>query len=85
MSLLDTLDISATKAISAPIAKKYPRPRRLLLVEDYEDTRRTFARILRARGFEVAESRSISEASIVLSPALFCCPTLDCRMAMAAI
>ena len=61
-SLLDTLDISAAKASSAPVSKKYPRPRRLLLVEDHEDTRRTFARILRARGFEVAESRSISEA-----------------------
>lgn len=61
-NLLDTLDISGSKTSSAPVSKKYPRPRRLLLVEDHEDTRRTFARILRARGFEVAESGSISEA-----------------------
>ena len=61
-SLLDTLDLSTSKANFAPVSKKHPRPRRLLLVEDHEDTRRTFARILRSRGFEVAESRSISEA-----------------------
>ncbi len=61
-NLLDTLDLSTGKASSAPVSKKYPRPRRLLLVEDHDDTRRTFARILRARGFEVAESRSIAEA-----------------------
>lgn len=38
------------------------RPRRLLLVEDHDDTLRAFARILRREGFEVQEARTFSEA-----------------------
>jgi CheY-like chemotaxis protein len=50
------------KTQSPPEAKKYPQPRRLLLVEDHLDTLRTFARILRQKGFDVQEATTVSEA-----------------------
>ena len=52
----------------APGAEKYPRIRRLLLVEDHEDTLKTFARILRHKGFEVQEASTVSEAITVSRP-----------------
>ena len=60
--LLDRLEVPAPEPESQPEAKKYPPPRRLLLVEDHLDTLRTFARILRQRGFDVQEATTISEA-----------------------
>jgi CheY-like chemotaxis protein len=60
--LLDRLEIPAPEAESATESKKYPRPRRLLVVEDHPDTLRAFARILRQRGFEVQEATTMSEA-----------------------
>ncbi|MBV9009032.1 MAG: response regulator [Verrucomicrobia bacterium] len=60
--LLDKLELPAPEPESPPLPKKYTRPGRLLLVEDHLDTLRTFARILRARGFDVAETSTISEA-----------------------
>lgn len=60
--LLDRLEMPAPEPDSPPASKKYPRPRRLLLVEDHLDTLRTFARILRQRGFEVQEATTVSEA-----------------------
>jgi CheY-like chemotaxis protein len=60
--LLDRLEVPAPEAESQPEPKKYPPPRRLLLVEDHLDTLRTFARILRQRGFDVQEATTVSEA-----------------------
>lgn len=60
--LLDKLEIPAPEPESPPQTQKYPRPIRLLLVEDHEDTLRTFARLLRARGFHVEEAGTMSEA-----------------------
>ena len=60
--LLDRLEIPAPEPPSPTESKKYPRPRRLLVVEDHPDTLRTFARILRQRGFEVQEATTVSEA-----------------------
>lgn len=60
--LLDRLEIPAPEPEAAPEPKKYPTPRRLLLVEDHEDTLRTFARVLRQRGFDVQEASTVSEA-----------------------
>jgi CheY-like chemotaxis protein len=60
--LLDKLEIPAPESNSPPQLRKYARPVRLLLVEDHEDTLRTFARLLRARGFQVEEAATMSEA-----------------------
>ena len=60
--LLDRLEIPAPEASSPTPSKKYPPPRRLLVVEDHPDTLRAFARILRQRGFEVHEATTVSEA-----------------------
>ena len=60
--LLDRLEVPAPEAEAAPEPKKYPHPRRLLLVEDHLDTLRTFARILRQKGFDVQEATTVSEA-----------------------
>jgi CheY-like chemotaxis protein len=60
--LLDRLEVPAPEAESPPEPKKYPPPRRLLLVEDHLDTLRTFARILRQKGFDVQEATTVSEA-----------------------
>jgi len=64
--LLDRLEIPAPERepspAAAPALKNGSRPRRLLLVEDHADTLRTFARILRHKGFEVQEASTISEA-----------------------
>ena len=60
--LLDRLEVPAPEAESQPAPKKYPTPRRLLLVEDHLDTLRTFARILRQKGFDVQEATTVSEA-----------------------
>jgi CheY-like chemotaxis protein len=60
--LLDRLELPAPEPVPPLVSKKYSRPRRLLLVEDHIDTLRTFARILRRKGFEVQEASTISEA-----------------------
>lgn len=60
--LLDRLEVPAPEPESQPEPKKYPHPRRLLLVEDHVDTLRTFARILRQKGFDVQEATTVSEA-----------------------
>lgn len=60
--LLDRLEIPAPEADATPEPKKYPSPRRLLLVEDHVDTLRTFARVLRQRGYDVHEASTVSEA-----------------------
>jgi CheY-like chemotaxis protein len=60
--LLDRLEVPAPEPESQPERKKYPPPRRLLLVEDHIDTLRTFARILRQKGFDVHEVTTVSEA-----------------------
>ena len=63
-NLLDRMEVPAPEPESEapPEQKKYPHPRRLLLVEDHLDTLRTFARILRHRGFDVQEAATVSEA-----------------------
>jgi len=68
--LLDRFEIPAAEAESAlaPSAKTYPRPRRLLLVEDHSDTLRIFARLLRHKGFDVQEARTVSEAIAASQP-----------------
>jgi CheY-like chemotaxis protein len=60
--LLDRLEIPASEPEPVPPSKKYPRPLRLLLVEDHADTLRIFGRILRRKGFDVQEASSVSEA-----------------------
>jgi CheY-like chemotaxis protein len=60
--LLDRLELPAPEPEPLPLSKKYPRPRRVLLVEDHADTLSTFARILRRKGFEVREASTVSEA-----------------------
>lgn len=60
--LLDRLEVPAPEAEPPPASRKYPAPRRLLLVEDHLDTLRTFARILRQKGFDVQEATTVSEA-----------------------
>jgi CheY-like chemotaxis protein len=66
--LLDRLEVPAPEPEQEPDRqpqpepKKYPQPRRLLLVEDHLDTLRTFARILRQKGFDVQEATTVSEA-----------------------
>jgi len=61
--LLDRLEVPAPESDSPPSEqKRYPCPRRLLLVEDHIDTLRTFARILRQKGFDVQEATTVSEA-----------------------
>lgn len=60
--LLDRLEVPAPEPESQPEQKKYPCPRRLLLVEDHLDTLRTFARILRQKGFDVQEATTVTEA-----------------------
>jgi CheY-like chemotaxis protein len=66
--LLDRMEIPAPESEpeqprqTQPEPKKHPHPRRLLLVEDHIDTLRTFARILRQKGFDVHEATTVSEA-----------------------
>ncbi len=60
--LIDRLELPAPETMPAPVAEKYPAPQRLLLVEDHVDTLRTFARILRRKGFEVREASTVAEA-----------------------
>src|SRR2546423_8175820 len=60
--LLDRLEIPAPQAEAQPEPKKYPPPRRLLLVEDHLDTLRTFARVLRQKGLDVQKATTVSEA-----------------------
>jgi len=60
--LLDRLEVPAPEPESRLGQQKYPWPRRLLLVEDHLDTLRTFARVLRQRGFDVHEAATVSEA-----------------------
>jgi CheY-like chemotaxis protein len=60
--LLDRMEVPAPEPESHPEPKKYPQPRRLLLVEDHLDTLRTFARMLRQKGFDVHEATTVSEA-----------------------
>lgn len=66
--LLDRMEVPAPESEpepqppSQPVARKFPAPRRLLLVEDHVDTLRTFARILRQKGFDVQEATTVSEA-----------------------
>ena len=67
--LLDRFEVPAPETPPpAPPAGKYPRIRRLLLVEDHEDTLKTFARILRHKGFEVQEASTVSQAITVSRP-----------------
>jgi CheY-like chemotaxis protein len=68
--LLDRFEIPKTEVASEarPIATASPRPRRLLLVEDHSDTLKIFARILRHKGFEVQEARTVSEAIAASQP-----------------
>ena len=66
--LLDRFEMPAPEAPVAPAAATYPRIRRLLLVEDHADTLKTFARILRHKGFEVQEASTVSEAITVSRP-----------------
>jgi len=68
--LLDRLEVPAagTESEPAPNANKHPHPRRLLLVEDHDDTLRIFARILRHKGFEVEEASTVSEAIAASRP-----------------
>lgn len=72
--LLDRLEVPApesepaapsapeTQRAAKPEQKREPGRRRLLLVEDHLDTLRTFARILRQKGFDVQEATTVSEA-----------------------
>jgi CheY-like chemotaxis protein len=60
--LLDRLELPVPEPTSPPQSRKYPRPRRLLLVEDHADTLRVFARILRQKGFDVYEVSTFAEA-----------------------
>jgi CheY-like chemotaxis protein len=66
--LLDRLEVPAPEQESEPERQPQPEPqifarqRRLLLVEDHLDTLRTFARILRQKGFDVQEATTVSEA-----------------------
>src|SRR5205085_9037570 len=59
--LLYRLELPAPEPEPLPLSKKYPRPRRVLLVEDHADTLSTFARILRHKVFEVRVASSVSE------------------------
>jgi CheY-like chemotaxis protein len=61
-NLLDRLEVPAPETETPLEPKKYPKPRRLLLVEDHLDTLRTFARMLRRKGYEVQEATTVSEA-----------------------
>jgi PAS domain S-box-containing protein len=49
-------------ALSAGEGGPQPSPRRLLLVEDHEDTLRTLARLLSLQGYHVSTAGSVSEA-----------------------
>lgn len=69
--LLDKLELPVPEKRPYPTGARYPQPQRLLLVEDHFDTLRTFARILRGRGFEVAEASSVAEAIRVCRPGDF--------------
>ena len=66
--LLDRMEVPAPESEPEPQPQpqpapgKFPAPRRLLLVEDHLDTLRTFARILRQKGFDVQEATTVSEA-----------------------
>jgi len=66
--LLDRLEVPApeletqTERHPQPEPKLFAHQRRLLLVEDHVDTLRTFARILRQKGFDVQEATTVSEA-----------------------
>jgi CheY-like chemotaxis protein len=67
-ALLDRLEVPAPESESEPerppysTPRKHLHPRRLLLVEDHLDTLRTFARVLRQKGFDVQEATTVSEA-----------------------
>lgn len=66
--LLDRMEVPAPEPEPQPERHPQPepkiftQPRRLLLVEDHLDTLRTFARILRQKGFDVQEATTVSEA-----------------------
>jgi len=62
--LLSRIEVPSHEAPSTPDSSSSngARPRRLLLVEDHDDTLRAFSRILRREGFEVLEARTFSEA-----------------------
>ncbi|MFL6538197.1 MAG: hybrid sensor histidine kinase/response regulator [Chthoniobacterales bacterium] len=66
--LLDRFEMPAPETPPPAVPAKYPRVRRLLLVEDHADTLKTFARILRHKGFEVQEATTVSEAITVSRP-----------------
>jgi CheY-like chemotaxis protein len=62
--LLDRMEVPSDEAPTSPDlnTSNGARPRRLLLVEDHDDTLRAFSRILRREGFQVQEARTLSEA-----------------------
>jgi len=60
--LIDRLELPGPETASEPASKIDSRLPRLLLVEDHADTLRSFARVLRGRGFEVQEATTVSEA-----------------------
>jgi CheY-like chemotaxis protein len=60
--LLDRFELPGPEPEPPSPLQQFQPPRRLLLVEDHPDTLRTFARILRHKGFEVQEAGSVSEA-----------------------
>jgi len=60
--LIDRLELPAPEIPPQREAKSPSQAPRLLLVEDHIDTLRTFARVLRRKGFEVQEATTVSEA-----------------------
>ncbi len=61
--LLDRLELPAPEVPAPPFETiSCSQSPRLLLVEDHADTLRTFARVLRYKGFEVQEAGTVSEA-----------------------
>jgi CheY-like chemotaxis protein len=60
--LIDRLELPGPEVAPPPQAKIGSDLPRLLLVEDHLDTLRTFARVLRRKGFEVQEATCVTEA-----------------------
>ncbi len=69
--LIDRLELPAPEKPPTSAPEKCAPPRRLLLVEDHVDTLRTFAKLLRLRGFKVQEASTVSEALASAQPGDF--------------
>jgi CheY-like chemotaxis protein len=70
---LKSVEPQAAEAPAGPVAQEHVHrpPRRVLLVEDHDDTRRLLSRLLRTSGCEVTAAATVADALRALEAAQF--------------